>query len=92
MAVIAGLGAVLVPWATVRYRLTFEVETPEGFKTGSGVNMAGFSAEPEMFGARGFHSGVWKGEAVPNGYGLALGYGNSPQSELAIAFYKAVAG
>jgi hypothetical protein len=64
LAALYGLWIFFVPWTTLRYRLTFEVETPEGLKTGSGVNMAGYSAEPQMFGAKPFHWGVWKGEAV----------------------------
>jgi hypothetical protein len=65
LAALFGLWLLIAPWTTLRYRLTFEVETPEGLKTGSGVNMAGYSAEPAMFGANPFHWGVWKGEAIP---------------------------
>jgi hypothetical protein len=65
LAALFGLWVLIAPWTTLRYRLTFEVETPEGVKTGSGVNMAGYSAEPAMFGTNPFHWGVWKGEAIP---------------------------
>lgn len=65
LAALFGLVVLITPWTTIRYRLSVEVETPEGVKNGSGVNMAGYSAEPEMFGARPFHHGVWRGEAIP---------------------------
>ena len=57
---------VVYPWIPVRYRLTFEVETPEGLKTGSGVQMASSISYPEFLtlGRNGGHSDV-EGEAVP---------------------------
>lgn len=54
---------VLYPHVVLHYRLTIEVATPEGVRTGSGVLAAYYRREPELFGARGGVTGT-VGEAV----------------------------
>ncbi len=51
------------PRAIVHCRLTVEVDTPEGLKTGSVVNQLGFSLEPAI-GTTGFNVGTRHSEAV----------------------------
>jgi hypothetical protein len=59
---LAGLWLYFYPTALIHTRLTVEVETPEGLKTGSGVNLVIFSLEPAI-GTRGLTAGK-RGEAV----------------------------
>ncbi len=54
---------VLYPRAAVQYRLTLDVETPEGVKTGSVVNRLGFSLEPQIDTQR-YNWGQTSGEAA----------------------------
>jgi hypothetical protein len=49
------------PWTPVWYRLTYEVETPEGIKTGSGIQLAYDWNEPTGLGGGGSGDG---GEAI----------------------------
>lgn len=52
------------PSTWIEYRLTLEVDTPEGPMSGSGVWMDTSSLQPELFGSRGSHSELL-GEAFP---------------------------
>ena len=56
---------VAYPSSSFRYRMTVEIQTPEGVKTGSAVREVGVDNEPHLFPAAGgtFYS-VTKGEAV----------------------------
>jgi hypothetical protein len=58
-----GFFMLMYPSARVHVRVTVEVETPEGLKTGFAVNQLGFAAEPAI-GTTGFTVGVGHGEAV----------------------------
>ncbi|MFO0990713.1 MAG: hypothetical protein U1E67_02130 [Hyphomicrobiales bacterium] len=51
------------PAQSLRYRLTVEVETPEGIKTGSSVIEVRYSWGPGIGDVSGFQSRIW-GEAV----------------------------
>ena len=64
-AAIAALGACspFYPSATIRYRMTVEVETPEGLKTGSSVIETTIQSGPRMGDAGGV-SYQYRGEAV----------------------------
>jgi hypothetical protein len=73
--IIVGFVAVyplLYPTYSHRYRLTLEVETPDGLKTASGVIEPQKIAQPRILTNRGSHSGL-KGDAVF----LDLGNGNN---------------
>lgn len=57
--------AVTYDSATWRYRMTVEVDTPEGIKTGSAVREIHAFREPKVFSEQtSGHAGVAKGEAV----------------------------
>jgi hypothetical protein len=80
------LGACTFIWprAIVHARITVEVETPEGLKTGSAVNQLGYSLEPAI-GTTGLNVGMRHGEAVAVDLGsrgvlYALLTGRSPRT------------
>ena len=99
---IVGFWMVAYPRAIVNVRLTIEVDTPEGVKTGASVSQLGFSLEPAI-GTRGYSWGLMKGEAVavdlgPRGTLYALltwpgktGFPEGGSSEFPIVFMKLLA-
>jgi hypothetical protein len=71
LGIIAALIASTVVWykfsypsVHVRARITVEVETSEGLKTGSAVNELGYISEPAIAASTGFGLSVGHGEAV----------------------------
>lgn len=65
--VIAGVRVawgIVYPSGTWRYKLTVEVETPEGVRVGSAVREVGGRYSPELFGQYSLHVGLVRGEAV----------------------------
>ncbi len=54
---------ILYPTRTVHFRMTFEVETPEGLKAGSSVIAATYERQNELIVGRSFR-GTTRGEAV----------------------------
>jgi hypothetical protein len=91
LAIIAGLAVayfIAYPFTLLSYRLTFEVETPEGLKTGSGVIRLAFHQEPWLMQPSCGAQGVSRGEAVtvdlgPRGtfYALLIGRTNANEPD-----------
>jgi len=91
LAIIAGLAVayfIAYPFTLLSYRLTFEVETPEGLKTGSGVIRHAFHQEPWLMQPSCNAEGVSRGEAVtvdlgPRGtfYALLIGRTNANEPD-----------
>lgn len=52
------------PSVTLRYKMTIEVETPEGIKTGSAVREIKLQGQPELMSGRSVVAKLVKGEAV----------------------------
>lgn len=75
LSMLAGGCSLFYPSSTIRYRMTVEVETPQGLRTGSSVIETSFQGEPRIGDSGGLNAKA-RGEAVavdlPGGVLFAL--------------------
>jgi hypothetical protein len=75
------------PAATARYRLTIDVETPQGVRTGSGVIEVQYALQPPLLGSYHITSGT-RGEAVAVDLGSESGTLFALLKESAIGLHR----